>query len=174
MLSSGRHSSHYVQCARALEHPGNCSQLGTAIADGLPQNLDCILAAPLGGLLIGYEVARALDVPLLFPERDDTGTYVLRRGFRIERGSEIGIVEDVITTGRTTRELLALVREAGAVVRAIGTIIDRTPDHLLDDAPIASLVQLDLPTFEPSDCPQCASGQPISKPGSRPSGGARP
>jgi len=174
LLSSGHHSAHYVQCARVLEHPAHCAALGRALAGKLPSDVDCVLAAPLGGLLIGYEVARSLQVPLLFPERDNTGEYVLRRGFRIELGANVGVIEDVITTGRTTRELMQLVRESRGIVRCIGAIIDRSKDHLLEETRINALVPLNLPTYRPEACPLCAAGQPIAKPGSRPNpGGAK-
>jgi len=171
LLSSGRHSEQYVQCALALRCPADAIQLGMAVVEALGSALktgiDCIVAPPLGGILIGYELARQLDRPFVFPERADDGHLVLRRGFSLEPGMRVCIVEDVITTGRTTREVIELVRAAHAVPVALAAIIDRSADHTIDSLSIASVVQLQIPTYEAEDCPLCAKGIPLVKPGSR-------
>lgn len=167
LLSSGRHSQRYVQCALALEHPHNAARLGRGIAATIENPVDRVLAPPLGGLIIGYEVACCLNVPFAFPERDRAGKLVLRRGFSLREGERICLVEDVITTGRTTRELLELIRELGALPVAIGTIVDRSETHRLDDVPIQSLAQFEIPTFTPETCPLCQRGITLRQPGSR-------
>ena len=167
LLSSGRHSERYVQCALAVEHPDNAALLGQSIADTIQTPVDHVLAAPLGGLIIGYEVARHLNVPFAFPERDSAGKLVLRRGFELQMDERICLVEDVITTGKTTRELLELIRRLGALPVAIGAIVDRSETHRLDGLSICSLLQLEIPTFAPETCPLCRRGIPLLQPGSR-------
>ncbi len=167
LLSSGRHSERYVQCALALEHPENAALLGQGIADTIQTSVDRVLAPPLGGLIIGYEVARHLNVPFAFPERDSTGELALRRGFELHPNERICLVEDVITTGKTTRELLELIHRLGAHPVAIGAIVDRSEAHRLDGLPIRSLLQLEIPTFAPETCPLCQTGISLLQPGSR-------
>ena len=171
LLSSGRHSAEYVQCARALEHPSNATTLGGALADavaaGAESAIDCVISPPLGGLLIGYEVARHLDVRFLFPEREDDGRFHFRRGFGLEAGARVCLVEDVITTGRTTEELIDLVESMGVMVTAVAAIVDRSIGHTVRTHPIASLLRLEIPTYAPDECPLCAEGSSPIKPGSR-------
>ncbi len=171
LLSSGRHSGQYVQCALALEHPTRAKRLGAALAEALEQEIkagiDCVVAPPLGGILIGYELARQLDRPFLFPERLDNGQLALRRGFSLAPGTRVCIVEDVITTGRTPREVIRLVRDAGATPVGLAAIIDRSDDHEIDGLSISSVLQLEIPTYAAEACPLCAEGLPIVKPGSR-------
>jgi len=167
LLSSGRHSGRYVQCALALEHPDTAALLGKAIAATIDVTVDRVLAPPLGGLLIGYEVARHLNVPFSFPERGSDGTFVLRRGFHLQRGERICVIEDVITTGKTTVELLDVLRDLGALPVAVGCIVDRSNTHKLADLPIHSLLQLDIPTFSAEMCPLCQDGVALRQPGSR-------
>ena len=182
LLSSGRHSGRYVQCARALEHPADAEALGRALGDEIEAAvdgaIDCVVSPPLGGILIGYEVARRLGGPFLFPERDEDGVFRLRRGFSLESGARVCVIEDVITTGRTTREVLDLVRRSGAEPVALGAIIDRSPEHAVDGIPLLSVLRLEIPTNAADNCPLCADGPPLVKPGSRreptgPSGGVR-
>lgn len=170
LLSSGRHSERYIQCALALEYPGNAALLGRSIADAMVMPVDRVVSPPLGGLIIGYEVARRLNVPFAFPERESEGKFNFRRGFELHPAERICLVEDVITTGTTTQELLEMVRRLGAQPVAIGTIVDRSETHQLDGLPICSLLQLEIPTFTPEACPQCQRGIPLLKPGSRRTG----
>ena len=167
LLSSGRHSGRYVQCAKALEHPETARELGRALAANITEPVDRVMAQPLGGLLIGYEVARHLNVPFSFPERTDAGTFVLRRGFALQPGERVCVIEDVITTGKTTIELLDVLRELGAQPIAVGAIVDRSETHQLGELPISSLLQLSIPTFQAADCPYCESGTSLRQPGSR-------
>jgi orotate phosphoribosyltransferase len=168
LLSSGLHSSRYVQCARALEDPADAEALGKGLARGLRKiRIDRVISPPLGALLIGYEVARALGRPFSFPERDGRGRFTLRRGFLVQPGERVLVVEDVITTGRTTRELIEHLVGVGADVVAVGAIVDRSMEHAVGGFPIRALVELDIPTYEPATCPHCLTGEPIEKPGSR-------
>jgi len=171
LLSSGRHSGQYVQCALALEHPENAAKLGGALAEriaaSVEDGVDCVISPPLGGLVIGYEVARSLNVPFLFPERGEEGRFLLRRGFALVPDTRVCVVEDVVTTGRTTQEIIELVRGIGAVAVALGAVIDRSVDHHVGGIPLSSVLQLTIPTYAPDECPFCVGGMPIVKPGSR-------
>ena len=167
LLSSGRHSERYIQCARALEHPETASLLGQAIAKVIDVPVDRVVAPPLGGLLIGYEVARHLNVPFAFPERGRDGSFVFRRGFSLQPKERICIVEDVITTGKTTRELLEVLRHLGVQPVAVCAMVDRSDVHRLDNLSIDSLLQLKIPTFAPESCPLCQRGITLRQPGSR-------
>ena len=170
-LSSGLHSPRYLQCAVALQHPGLAEQLGDALAANwraaghpLP---NLVVSPALGGLIIGHEVGRGLGVRACFTERVE-GVMTLRRGFHIEQGEQILLVEDVITTGRSTQETAVAVSQVGGVPVGVACIANRSGKPHLGDLPLVSLVELDIPTFEPSSCPLCAAGKEIIKPGSRP------
>lgn len=169
-LSSGRHSSAYVQCALLLEDPARAERIGRALGQQLEgRRIEAIVSPALGGVLIGYEVARYLGVPFRFTERVN-GDMRLRRGFSARPRERTAIVEDVITTGRSTLEAAKVVEEAGGAVIAIGAIIDRRAERETPfKVPFLSLVRLDLPTFEPGGCPLCKAGGRAEKPGSRPS-----
>lgn len=176
-LSSGLHSPAYVQCARLTEEPRRARRAGEALAAALLKRLverlgeapDSVLAPAMGGLLIGHEVAAALGVPFRFTERAADGAMALRRGFALAAGERVAVVEDVVTTGRSTRETIALAEACGARVVGVGALLDRSGE---DGAPFAvpfvSLARLDLPTWRPEECPRCAAGEPVEKPGSRP------
>lgn len=171
LLSSGLHSPRYVQCARTLEDPADAAAMGEALAQRLPHSdIDRVVSPPLGALLIGYEVARSLRRPFVFPERTEAGGLSFRRGLRVQSGERIAVVEDVITTGRTTRELIELLRASGAEVVALAAIADRSDVGEIRGLPIVSLVALSIPRYPPDVCPMCAAGVPLVKPGSRPQG----
>ena len=170
-LSSGLHSQRYLQCAVALQHPVIAEQLGGALAAkwlaaGHPPP-DLVVSPALGGLIIGHEVGRGLGVRACFTERVE-GVMTLRRGFRVEHCEKILLVEDVITSGRSTQETAVAVGEAGGIPIGVACIANRSGKSCLGDLPLVSLVELDIPTFEPSSCPLCAAGEEIIKPGSRP------
>ncbi len=171
-LSSGLHSPVYVQCARLLEAPRRAERVGSAVAAALREALggapDSVLAPALGGVIIGHEVAAALDVPFRFTERGADGAMALRRGFHLAPDETVVLVEDVVTTGRSTRETAALAAAAGARVAAVGSILDRSGGAAPFDVPFVSLLRLDLPTWKPEDCPLCREGGTAEKPGSRP------
>ena len=174
LLSSGLHSSAYVQCALLLEDPVRARKVGHDLAELLRQfHPDSVLSPALGGVIIGHEVAAGLGVPFRFTER--TGEEMgLRRGFNLRQGERVVIVEDVVTTGRSTLETASLATSRGARVVAIGAIIDRTAGRDPFDVPFRALMQLDLPSYQPQECPACQSGAlPAEKPGSRPEAAAR-
>lgn len=165
-LSSGRHSDRYLQCALLLQYPADARALGDALA-ALVRRLkpDTVLSPALGGVIIGHEVARALDIRAIFAERDD-GALVLRRGFRLRSNERVLVVEDVVTTGGSTRETMALARAAGSEVVGVAALVDRGGAQF--DVPFHALLRLPLPTWAPEVCPLCARGLPLVKPGSRP------
>lgn len=170
-LSSGLHSAGYVQCALLLEHPRNANAIGEALAAKL-RNLGVakVVAPALGGVIIGYAVAEALDLPFVFTERKE-GVMTLRRGFRIAPGERVVIVEDVVTTGKSTRETAGVIESHGGVVAGFASIMNRSGvANPFGDAPYEALTALNLETFAESDCPPCKSGVPLDAPGSRYSG----
>ncbi|MEA2488265.1 MAG: orotate phosphoribosyltransferase [Acidobacteriota bacterium] len=172
-LSSGLHSPNYVQCAKLLEHPRDAKAIGQALAEKL-RSLEAtrIVAPALGGVIIGYTVAEALDLPFVFTERKD-GQMQLRRGFTIDDGQKVVIVEDVVTTGKSTRETAAVIAEHGGVVVGFASILNRSGrDNPFDD-PYQALLALDLDTYAEEDCPLCRNGVALDAPGSRYSQAAR-
>ena len=166
-LSSGLHSGGYLQCALVLQHPKHAEALGRALAEKLrAHNPTVVLSPAIGGLIIGHEVGRALGVRAIFAERAD-GKMTLRRGFSLASSDRVVVIEDVITTGLSTRETIAAADAAGATVVAAGSIIDRSGGDASVGVPAVSLVTLSLPTYQPDQCPMCREGTPIQKPGSR-------
>lgn len=170
-LSSGLHSKHYLQCARVLQWPQRAEALGAALAERLrPFEASVVVSPAMGGLIIGQEVGRALGRRAIFAERVD-GVFVFRRGFDLEPEERVVVIEDVVTTGKSTREVLAVVRAAGAVPVACGSIVDRRAGDQSDDAsleaPYRALLKLDVPAWSASECPRCKAGQTVNAPGSR-------
>lgn len=166
-LSSGLHSRNYVQCALLLEQPRNAKAIGEALASRIePLQPTRIVAPALGGVIIGYTVAEALGVPMVFTERKD-GAMTLRRGFRIAEGESVVIIEDVVTTGKSTRETAEVVMNGGGVVAGFASILNRSGKSNPFDDPFESLLSLELETWEPSSCPLCAEQIPLDSPGSR-------
>ena len=169
LLSSGLHSTAYVQCALLLEDPVRARKVGQDLAEQLRSlHPDSVVSPALGGVIIGHEVAASLGVPFRFTERkgEDMG---FRRGFALRQGERVVIVEDVVTTGRSTLETAALATSKGARVVGVGAIIDRSVGRDPFDVPFRSLLKLDLPSFQPNECPACRAGaQAPEKPGSRP------
>lgn len=166
-LSSGLHSPAYVQCALLLEDPRRARRVGRGLARLLASLRPASVVSPaLGGVVIGHEVAEALGVPFRFTERKD-GAMTMRRGFRLGPGERVVIVEDVVTTGKSTQEAAAVVREAGGSVLAVGSVVDRTAGAQPFDVPFFSLIDLALPSWPPGECPLCREGGRPEKPGSR-------
>src|SRR5665213_2915358 len=166
-LTSGLHSPGYLQCALVLSHPESAEILGRAIAD-LTRSLTptIVLSPAIGGIVIGHEVARALGVRALFAERQD-GKLTLRRGFTLSDHDRVLVVEDVLTTGGSTRETMDVAKAAGARVVGAGSIVNRSGGTIAFDVPLESLLDYSLPTYEAETCPLCAQGLPVAKPGSR-------
>ncbi len=172
-LTSGLHSGEYLQCALVLQHPAAAGKLGRMLADELRRQVSepiTLVASPaLGGLIIGHEVARALGTRFLFTERDAaTGAMVLRRGFSTGPGDTAVVIEDVITTGGSTRDVIEALRAAGARVPAAASIIDRSGGHADVGVPRVALATLQVAAHYPEECPLCKLGIPVVKPGSRP------
>jgi orotate phosphoribosyltransferase len=168
-LSSGLHSPGYMQSALVLQHPRDAAALGMGIAVNTKRFRPTVVLSPaLGGLIIGHEVARALGVRAIFAERAGGTALSLRRGFALLPGDRVLVVEDVLTTGKSTRETVDVARELGAEVIGVASIVDRSGGAIKFDVPSFSLVQLEVPTYDPDTCPLCAQGIPVEKPGSRP------
>ena len=171
LLTSGLHSPRYLQCARVLMDPELASRLGVELAARLTPLLagsrpSAVIAPALGGVLVAHEVARGFSCRGLFTERQD-GLMTLRRGFTLDPGEAVVVVEDVITTGGSTREVIECVRGRGARVLAVGSLVDRSGGSVDLGLPRASLLSLDVPTWEAASCPLCARGGQPEKPGSR-------
>ena len=174
-LTSGLHSSGYLQCALVLQHPQQAEALGRAIAGRVKDLRPTVVLSPaLGGVVIGHETGRALAVRAIFCERQE-GALALRRGFTLDATDRVLVVEDVMTTGGSTRETIEVAKAAGGRVVGTASIVDRSPatgsgqaGSLQFDVPFVSLLRIDLPTYEQEQCPLCVRGLPVVKPGSRP------
>jgi orotate phosphoribosyltransferase len=170
-LSSGLHSDTYVQCARFLRRPDLAGPAAAALAvqiEAAGLKPDVVVGPAMGGVVIGYELARQMRVPGIFTERDADGQMTLRRGFTVAPGEKIIIAEDVVTTGKSTLEVAKVLREMGAEVLAVASLIDRTGGKAGLDFPHFALLSVQAATFAPESCPLCAAGVPVVKPGSRP------
>ena len=167
VLSSGLHSSVYLQCAIALQSPAVASEFGAAIADQFRgQGIERVASPAIGGLIIGYEVARQLGVRFIWTEREQ-GTMTLRRGFAVKDGERVLVVEDVITTGGSTRDTIDALQALGAKVSAAASIIDRSGGEADVGVPRISLATLNVPAVPPDECEACRRGEIAVKPGSR-------
>ncbi|PYS98609.1 MAG: orotate phosphoribosyltransferase [Acidobacteria bacterium] len=167
LLSSGLHSPNYLQCALALQKPSDAEHFGRAIADKFRDlDIDTVASPAIGGLVIGYAVAQALGKRFIWTERQE-GVMTLRRGFTLAPGEKSLVVEDVITTGGSTRECIAALEKNGGDVVAAASIIDRSNGVADVGVPRVALVKMDVPTYDPESCPLCAGGDVAYKPGSR-------
>lgn len=167
LLSSGLHSGRYLQSALVLQQPDIATRLCAAMAASFKNDrIDVVIAPALGGVFVSHETARALGVRALFAERVN-GELTLRRGFTIKPGERVLVVEDVITTGKSTRETIEVVRKAGGTVIAAASLVDRSGGRAELGVPYRSLVTLDVPTYTAEVCPLCKAGSAPVKPGSR-------
>lgn len=170
LLSSGRHSAFYLQCARVLMDPMRAQRLAEALARRLPrdvrQQIGKVVAPAMGGVIIGHEMGRALGVEALFVERP-AGTFELRRGFALNPGDKVLMVEDVVTTGLSSREAIAAIEAAGGEVIAAAALVDRSAGTVDLGVPLHALVALNFPTYAPDDVPPVLAAIPVTKPGSR-------
>jgi orotate phosphoribosyltransferase len=169
-LSSGLHSPGYLQCALVLQHPRDAASIGIALGAAVKSlGATAVLSPALGGIVIGQEVGRALDVRAIFAERQD-GALSLRRGFALAPDDRVLVVEDVVTTGGSTRETMDVARAAGATVVGACAMVDRSGGSQGLDVPFHALLKITLPTYQEAQCPLCAQGVPVVKPGSRAGG----
>ena len=168
VLSSGLHSDRYVQCAKLLQHPAYARRVGAWLADRLRSHApEAVISVALGGLVIGQEVAGVLGVRALFAERDAAGALRLRRGFELQPGERVAVVDDVYTRGGSISECAALVEAEGATIAAAGAIVDRSSGQHSFAFPLEALLQVEAIAVPPAECPACAAGTPAAKPGSR-------
>ena len=173
VLTSGLHSPVYLQCALVLQQPRDAEQFGRSIAEHFQtDNIQTVASPAIGGIVIGYEVARALGARFIWTERQD-GTMVLRRGFSVAPGEKILVVEDVVTTGGSTRETVVALEAVGAQVIGAASIIDRSSGKADVGVPRMALATLDVASVEPAVCEACKRGEPAIKPGSRKFGGSK-
>jgi orotate phosphoribosyltransferase len=164
-LSSGRHSNRFVQKFRILEDPQLVERVARSLAAAVESlRPTIVVSAAIGGIVLGYEMARQLDTLAIFVEKEG-GTPVLRRGFTIERDARVLVVEDVVTTGRSVREVIDVVHAVGADVVGVAIIVQRAPVDF--GVPVLALLDLPIASFDPAECPQCAAGEPLTEPGSR-------
>jgi orotate phosphoribosyltransferase len=174
-LTSGLHSPEYLQCALVLQHPVYAEAFGKSLAAAVRKlagaaNIDLVASPALGGVVIGHEVARALGTRFIFTERGADGKMTLRRGFSVASGENAVVVEDVVTTGGSSLEVIEILRACGANVIAAGAIVDRSGGKADLGVPRTALATLNVVVYPPEDCPLCQQGLPVVKPGSRPTG----
>lgn len=170
LLSSGRHSAHYLQCARVLMNPDRAARLATELARRIPRDLrktiTRVVSPAMGGVIIGHEMGRALGIDALFVERPE-GTFEFRRGFALEKGDRVLLVEDVVTTGKSSREAIAAVEAAGGKVVAAAALVDRSGGTVDLGVPFHPLIAITFPTYAPDELPPELAASPAVKPGSR-------
>jgi len=168
LLTSGRHSNKYLQCAKIFQNAKYseelCAELAKLYGDS---DVEVVIGPAIGAILMSYEVSKHLNTPNIFSERDGEGKMVLRRGFEIKKGQRVLVVEDVVTTGGSVREVIDLVKGAGAVVVGVGSIVDRTGGKIDFGVPYKAVLSVEVESFEPENCPLCKMGLSAEKPGSR-------
>lgn len=167
LLSSGLHSPNYMQCALLLQKPWVAEKLCQALAKKIKEKVDVVIGPALGGVIVSYEMGRALKKRSLFVERQE-GSLVLRRGFSIQKNENVLVVEDVVTTGKSTNEVVEIVKQNGAKLVAVASIVNRSGGKNPFSVPFYSLINIEIPSFKPEECPLCKEGKiPAIKPGSR-------
>ena len=165
LLSSGRHSNRYCQCAKLLQYPDRAAKVLAVVVEKLKETpVDIVVGPAMGGIIVAYELGRQLGVPAIFTERED-GKMVLRRGFEIQPGQRVLITEDVVTTGKSSLETIEALKQYGAEVVGIACIANRSTGNI--GYSIFDAIKLDIESWEPENCPLCKEGIPYVKPGSR-------
>ena len=166
LLTSGRHSDRYMQCAKLFVYPDKAEKICAALAEKLKGfGIELVAAPAIGGIIMGYEMARQLKVPNVFLERQD-GVMTLRRGFTVEPGTKVAVVEDVVTTGGSVREVVEVLKNLGAEVVAVASVVDRSAGKVDFGLPYVSLLSMDITSYEPENCPLCKDGKTeLVKPG---------
>lgn len=167
LLTSGRHSDKYMQCAKLFTHPKIaeiiCGELCEKVVDW---NIDLVAGPAVGGIIMAYEMSRQLDVPNIFAEREN-GKMTFRRGFVVPEGVRVLITEDVVTTGGSVKEVIELIQKSGGVAAGVGSIVDRSNGEVDFGIPFEAVLRTEVISFPPEECPLCAKGIPVVKPGSR-------
>lgn len=168
-LTSGRHSNRYLQCAKLFRHTKYSEELCAALAEKFRNDgVEVVIGPAMGAVQMAYEVSRALGCENFFTERGEDGKMSLRRGFVVQPGQRVLVVEDVVTTGGSVREVMDLVKQSGGVIVGIGSIVDRTGGKIDFGVPYQAVVSLEVESWEPENCPLCKAGAPAPvKPGSR-------
>lgn len=165
MLTSGRHSDRYMQCAKLFQYPDLSEGFSKELADNF-FGVTLVAGPAIGGIILAYEVARQLTVPNIFAEREN-GVMTLRRGFMVPKGAKVLVVEDVVTTGGSVKEVIELIKSLGGEVIGVGSIVDRSDGKVDFGVPFHSVVSMEIKSYEPEECPLCKAGIPAVKPGSR-------
>lgn len=167
LLTSGRHSDKYMQCAKLFQYPDVsemiCKQLAQQFSD---TKIDMVVGPAIGGIIMAYEMSRQLGVKNIFAEREN-GVMTLRRGFSVQQGAKILVTEDVVTTGGSVKEVIALLKSMGADVVGVGSVVDRSAGKVDFGVPFRAVLPIEVLSYEPDDCPICKTGEPLVKPGSR-------
>jgi orotate phosphoribosyltransferase len=166
LLTSGKHSAQYIQCAQVLKYPHYTEELAADLADRFKGQVDLVIGPAMGGIIVAYEMGRALGIPALFTERQQ-GEMNLRRSFEIIPGQKVLVVEDVITTGGSVQEVIDLVRRAGGEIAGVAVLVDRSGGRVDFGVPLEALLKLDITTYDPDNCLLCQTGTDPVKPGSR-------
>ncbi|MEA4962045.1 orotate phosphoribosyltransferase [Lutispora sp.] len=167
LLTSGKHSNKYLQCARLFQFPEQSESISRVLAEKMKKyDADMVVGPAIGGIILAYEVARQLGLKALFAEREN-GVMTLRRGFEIEKGKKVIVVEDVVTTGGSVKEVIKLVEDLGGIVAAVGSVIDRSGERAEFNRPFDSVLKMDVDTYDAENCPLCKLGSTPYKPGSR-------
>ena len=165
LLSSGRHSNRYCQCAKLLQYPHRAEKVLAVVAEKLKDTpIDIVVGPAMGGIIVAYELGRQLGVPAIFTEREE-GKMTLRRGFEIHPKQRVLVTEDVVTTGKSSLETIEVLKQHGAEIAGIACIANRSKDDI--GYPIFDAIKLDIESWEPENCPLCKEGIPCVKPGSR-------
>lgn len=165
LLTSGRHSDRYMQCAKLFQNAAVSERFAKALADKFT-GVDLVAGPAVGGIILAYEVSRQMGVPNVFAEREN-GAMTLRRGFSVPKGARVLVVEDVVTTGGSVREVIALVGSLGGSVAGVGSIVDRSNGAVDFGVPFEAVLSMEAVSYPPEDCPLCRKGIPVVKPGSR-------
>ncbi len=165
LLTSGRHSARFLQCSQLMQYPEHAEKVCRLVAAPFTEKqIHTVIGPAMGGVIMAYETARALGARALFAERTEDGLMALRRGFRVEAGERILVVEDAVTTGGSVRKVLDLLEKAGAEIAGVSIMIDRTAGNLKFDVPVHSLISMEIESFTPQECPLCRDGIPLYRP----------
>ena len=165
LLTSGRHSNRYMQCAKLFQYPDVAEKFAKELAEKF-SGIDLVAGPAVGGIILAYEVSRQMKVPNIFAEREN-GAMTLRRGFAIPQGARVLVVEDVVTTGGSVKEVIELVRQLGGEVTGVGSVVDRSNGAVDFGVPFHAVLSMEVVSYPPEDCPLCREGTPAVKPGSR-------